>query len=113
MSWSGIIRVKETRTSFEVPLSSSVVSLRTYSGVCHFNIAGEEEIAITDPDALPKHILRLAGLIPKENVEKATQDIKSAYTNFSGKILIARRIGLTSNNAFWVAFYSSNSVLGS
>lgn len=105
--------LKGTRTFFEVPLKSSVLSLRTYSGIRHFDISGEEEIAIVDVSALPERILRLTGLIPPENVEKAMRDIKLAYSNFAGKVLIARRIRLTSPNAFWVAFYSSNDVLGS
>jgi len=94
-------------------LHSSVLSLRTYSGIRHFDISGEEEIAIINLDALPEHVLRLTGLIPKERVVGAMQDIKLAHTDFAGKVLLARRIRLTSPNAYWLAFYSSNNVLGS
>ena len=107
------LNLRKTKISFEIPVHSYVLSLRTYSGIRHFDISGEEEIAIINLDAIPEHVLRLTGLIPKEKVEGAMQDIKLAYTDFAGKVLLARRIRLTSPNAYWLAFYSSNNTLGS
>jgi hypothetical protein len=107
------LNLRKTKISFEIPVHSYVLSLRTYSGIRHFDISGEEEIAIINLDAIPEHVLCLTGLIPKEKVEGAMQDIKLAYTDFAGKVLLARRIRLTSPNAYWLAFYSSNNTLGS
>jgi hypothetical protein len=107
------IALKNTNASFDLPLGSTVLSLRTYSGVQHLNITDEEERGIVKVDELPQHVLAISGLLPKAEVRKAASDIKSAYDNFAGKILIARRIRLTSKNAFWVAFYSNNKILGS
>jgi 16S rRNA G966 N2-methylase RsmD len=98
---------------FKLPIDSLILSLRTYSGVRHLDISGEEEFGIVNPDLMEEHILRLSGLIPVEKVKQASTDIKEAYNDFAGNVLLTRRIRLTSPNAYWTAFYSNNVVLGS
>ena len=114
-SYQNVVRLlpKKANLFFEVPLNSTILSLRTYSGVRHLDITSEEEFAITDANAIPKHILKISGMLPEEQVKRACYDIKSAYDNFAGHILLARRIRLTSPNAFWLSFYSDNKILGS
>jgi len=107
------LSLKNTDTSLKVPLDATVYSLRSYSGIYHLDITDEEEMAIVDTKVLPRYILNLVGLMPYESVSLAAKDIKKAYERFSGNILLARRIRLTSPNAFWTAFYSENNVLGS
>ena len=105
------IRLKDSNVVFLAPLSSLVASLRTPSGVRHINITDEEEVAIVNPDALPTETLRLAGLLPVDKLKEASSDIKQAYEDLSGNLLIARRARLTSNNIYWLAFWSAKPVI--
>lgn len=107
------LRSKKRDVRFDAPLKALVPSLRTYSAVSHMNVTDEEEYAIVDPDVLPSHVSRFSGLVPRDKVRRACRDIKIAYDNLSGNILLARRIRLTSPQAYWLAFYSDNVMLGS
>jgi len=111
----GMIELKLKNAKVRVALKpdSLVHSLRTYSAVNHIDITGEEEFAIADVGALSKHILKLVGLVPHDKISRASQDIRTAYNDFASNILLTRRIQLTSPNAYWLAFYSDNSILGS
>jgi len=104
---------RKLKTLFDLPIEATIRSLRTYSSVRHLVITGEEEFGIVNPKAIPKHALKLSALIPFKKVLLASEDIKEAYKDFAGNILIARRIQLSSPNAYWLAFYSDNEVLGS
>jgi hypothetical protein len=110
---SVILKLKRANIFFELPIDSLVLSLRTYSGVKHLDISNEEEFGIINPAPVKEHLLKLSGLIPRKKVEQASKDIQEAYNDFAGSILLTRRIRLTSPNAYWLAFYSDNAVLGS
>jgi 16S rRNA G966 N2-methylase RsmD len=100
-------------TFFDVPHTAAVPSLRSYSGVKRFDITNEEEFAIIDPNVIPRHVINLTGMLPLSEVSKASKDIKEAYNSIGGNALIARRVQLTSPGAYWLAFFSSNKILGS
>ena len=106
------IKVKGSQLTYLIPIDACAISLRTPSGVRHIDISNEEEAVIINPDVLENEILKFAGLIPKDKVYEAARDIKYAYEDLSGNILIARRARLTSNNLFWLAFWSKNRVIG-
>jgi type I restriction-modification system DNA methylase subunit len=108
------LRIKsKMHTFFDVPIESTIPSLRTYSGVRHLDLTNEEERGLVDPKKIPEHILNLTGLIPREESLRAALDMMKAYEDMSGNVLIARRIQLTSPGAYWLAFYSDNKILGS
>ena len=107
------VKLKPKRISawLRLPIKATVFSLRTYSGVKHLDITGEEEIAIIDPNVLSSDILKLTGLLPLDKVVQAAEDIKSAYTDISSNLLLSRRVRLTSSGLFWLTFYSDKKVL--
>lgn len=107
------LRLKKHDRCLDLPLNACVRSLRTYSMVKHIDITDEEEFAIIDLSTLPQDYLEQSNLIPFDKALRATQDIKSAYEDLAGNILLTRRIQLTSPGAYWLAFYSNNRVLGS
>jgi type I restriction-modification system DNA methylase subunit len=107
------LKLRKANVFVKLPLNALVRSLRTYSAVKHIDITNEEEFGIVDSSVLPQDILKLSGLVPSDKVSGASQDIGYAFKDFAGKILLARRIRLTSPNAYWLAFYSDNEVLGS
>jgi len=47
-----------------------------------------------------------------QSVRKATNDIKSAYEDIAGNILLVRRLRITSTNIFWIAFFSERKIIG-
>jgi type I restriction-modification system DNA methylase subunit len=106
------IRVRRTKASFKIPMSSTVSSLRTYSKVRHLDITDEEEIAIIDAELIPHETLKMASLLPLNDAIKATKDISSAYDHLSGNILLVRKVRLTSPDFFWTAFFSNKRMLG-
>jgi len=97
--------------SFSIPKNACVCSLRTCTNVKHTNVSGEEEYAIIDPQNIERY-LTLAGLVKRELLYKAANDIKVAYNKIAGHILLARRLRLTSTNVYWLAFYSNNRIIG-
>jgi len=105
------IKVKGSKLTCLLPHDAVAISLRTPSGVKHIDITNEEEAVITNSNALKMEALKLAGLLPKDRVQEAARDIKCAYENLSGNVLIARRARLTSNNIYWLTFWSKNSVI--
>ena len=57
-----ILRTRDGR-NFEVKKDKAVCSLRTYAGVKHMDLTNKEEFAIIDPNAIPKEIREITGLI--------------------------------------------------
>ena len=106
------IKSKKKEILFEVPKSALVHSLRTYAGVKHLDISGEEEYAIVNPKVISKEHLKLGGLIDDKRLDDASIDIKKAYDEVAGHALLVRRTRLTSPNAYWLAFYSDNKIIG-
>jgi type I restriction-modification system DNA methylase subunit len=106
------IKLRNTKATFEIPVSSCIPSLRTYSKVRHMDISNEEEAAIIDVDAIPEAILRLAGLIPKNDTLKAANDISQAFEKISGNMLLSRKIRLNSKDLYWTAVISDKKLLG-
>jgi len=104
---------KKTKSFIDLPKAATVPCLRTYSGVKQIDITGEEEFAIIEASAIPEDIRNLLNLVPFEKVAKASLDIKKAHQELAGRVLLARRIQLSSPGAYWLAFYSDNEILGS
>jgi Holliday junction resolvase len=97
---------------FKMPLEALVRTLRTYSGVKHIDITDEEEYAIVEPNYIPNDIRRFTGLINPTKVRQATEDIRKAYDELAGDLLLVRKLQIPSPNIYWLAFRSSNRVLG-
>jgi type I restriction-modification system DNA methylase subunit len=106
------LKIRNTKMSFDIPDSATILSLKTYSKVRHVDITNEEERAIIDVESIPQENLKLAGLIPLNDAIRASNDIQSAYQKISGNILLIRKVRLTSADLFWTAFLSQNKVLG-
>jgi predicted RNA methylase len=106
------IRLANRNESFIIPKSACVPSLRTYANVKRMDVTGEEECAIINYQVINQRYLTSAGLIDRTLLHKATNDIKEAYKEIAGHILLARRLQLTSPNVYWLAFYSSNKIIG-
>jgi predicted RNA methylase len=106
------VRLAEHGISFTIPKSACVYSLRTYANVKHMDVSGEEEYAIVNPQTIDEKYLALAGLVDRMLLGRAAYDIKRAYNEIAGHILLARRLQLTSPNAYWLAFYSNNRIIG-
>lgn len=100
------------KLSATMRLEDVVPSLRTYSGVKHINVTGEEEVAIVNPKALPDEVLKLTGLIPIDRVLEAANDIEEAYNDLSGNFLLARKIRLSSPGLRWLAHYCDEKIIG-
>jgi hypothetical protein len=106
------IRVVKSDASFTVPKDVCVRSLRTYAGIRHMDVTGEEEYAIIKPQVINERFLISAGLLDKAKLYRASNDIKAAYEAIAGNILLVRRARITSGNLYWLAFYSSNRIIG-
>ena len=106
------IRLRGTKITFSIPRAKIIPSLRTYSKVRHIDLTGEEEVAIISPSDLPTEVLRGAGLIPLEDALNAAFDVKEAYNDLAGNLLLVRKAQLTSPELYWLSFYSSNKTLG-
>jgi hypothetical protein len=106
------IRVVKSNATFTVPKDACVHSLRTYAGIRHMDVTGEEEYAIIKPQVINERFLISAGLVDKTKLYRASNDIKSAYEAIAGNILLVRRARITSSNLYWLALYSSNKIIG-
>ncbi|MEM2507023.1 MAG: N-6 DNA methylase [Nitrososphaeria archaeon] len=106
------IRRGQKYSSAKIAKESCVYSLRSPAKVVHMNITNEEEYAIIDTKSIPDDILRPSGLVDKRKVRKAVKDIKSAYEDLAGNVLLVRRSRVTSPNIFWLAFFSERRILG-
>jgi hypothetical protein len=106
------VMVSKSNKMLSLPKDAVVYSLRTYAGVKHMDVTGEEEYAIIDAQAINKNYLTLAGFADTSLLYKASNDIKTAYNEIAGKVLLVRRARLTSSNLFWFAFYSSHELIG-
>jgi tRNA1(Val) A37 N6-methylase TrmN6 len=106
------VKIVKSNITFNLPKNATVYSLRTYAGVKHMDVTGEEENAIIEPQIINEKYLISAGLVDKASLYKASKDIKEAYEAIAGKILLVRRARITSNNLYWLAFYSSNKIIG-
>jgi len=101
---------RRNRLKFEVRRTQVVPSLRSYAGVNHMDITGEEEFAIVDPSVIPQEVRRLTGLINRALLRKAAQDIAEAYKDHAGNMLLGRRVFLTTIP--YIAYYSDNKLTG-
>jgi predicted RNA methylase len=106
------LTIKRHRGEFEISKLSCIHSLRTPAGVRHIDITGEEEYAIINPQAIPNNLLRMAGLIDRPSLSEACNDLKQAYRDLAGNILLVRRVRLTSPNIYWLTFFSNNKIIG-
>jgi predicted RNA methylase len=106
------LTIKGDKKKFGVSRSSCVYSLRTPAGVRHLDITGEEEYAIINSHAIPGNLLKIAGLVSRSKLEKASNDVKKAYKDLAGNILLVRRAQLTSPNIYWLSFFSTNKIIG-
>ncbi|MCD6264203.1 N-6 DNA methylase [Candidatus Bathyarchaeota archaeon] len=104
--------IRKLQLVITLPVAAVIPSLRTYSKVKHLDISNEEEFAIIDPTEIPSDKLKLAGLIPLNESIKAGNDIRSAYNNLAGNVLILRRNQLSSPDLYWLSFFSEKPVLG-
>jgi len=104
--------VRNTQTVFKISRNSCIYSLRTPAGVKHMDITGEEEFTIINPQAIPNDILKRAGFLNIYDLVKAADDIKQAYNDLAGNMLIVRRVQITSPNIYWLAFFSENRIIG-
>jgi type I restriction-modification system DNA methylase subunit len=95
---------------FRVDLGQIVPSLRSYAGVKHMDITGEEEYALVDPKVLDENIRKLTGLVDGDKLVKACEDIRKAYEDRAGNILLGRRVWL--QTVYYLAYYSENKVTG-
>jgi hypothetical protein len=106
-----IFREEVGGRTFKVPREALLKTLRTYSGVKHMDITGEEEYAIVDPAYIPENIKRDFGLVD-EKVKKAARGIREAYKDLAGDILLVRKLQIPSPGIYWLAFRSKDKVLG-
>jgi len=105
-------RVKSAQETFRVNRNNCVYALRSPAGVKHIDITDEEECAIVNPQAVPSDILRRVGFLNTRNLVRAANDIKQAYNDLAGNMLIVRRAQITSPNIYWLAFFSENRIIG-
>ncbi len=106
------LKATEPGSIFLLNRTDYVPSLRTYSGVKHLNLTHQEELAIVNPRSVPKQIRDLVGLVNPENLNRASKDIRSAYNDLAGEIVLARRIQLPSPGLHWLAWFTSNKAIG-
>ena len=103
---------KKSEQVYQLNRKYCLYSLRTPAGVRHMDITNEEEYAIKDPGALSQQILALAGLTELSALKRAAEDLKTAYKDLAGNILLVRRAQLTSPNIYYLAFFSENKIIG-
>jgi hypothetical protein len=103
---------QRSKTRVTISKQDLMPSLRTSAGVVHMDNTDEEEYAIVNIQRFPINILNLAGLINQEYLYRATNDIKQAYNDLAGNILLARRVRLTSPNVYWLTFFSERRIIG-
>jgi hypothetical protein len=106
------IKLRGTKITFTLPKTAVIPSLRTYSKVKQINITDNEEVAIIAPSNLPQETLRKAGLLPFRKTLDAASDIKEAFNDLAGNLLLVRKAQLSSLELYWLSFYSSNKILG-
>jgi hypothetical protein len=106
------LTIKGHKGEFEISKLSCIPSLRTPADVRHIDITAEEEYAIINPQAIPNDLLRMAGLVDRADLDEACNDLKRAYIELAGNILLVRRARLTSPNIYWLTFFSNNKIIG-
>jgi len=108
-----ILELKQRREiRFPVTKKACLPSLRSPAGVRHMDITGEEEYVIVNPEAIPREVLNSSGLINLQDLDEAAEDIRQAYSDLAGNILLVRRVRLTSPNIYWLTFFSENNIIG-
>ncbi len=105
-----ILRTRDGR-NFKVKKDKAVCSLRTYAGVKYMDLTNKEEYAIIEPNAIPKEIREITGLINSKKLNEACRDIREAYRAHAGNILLSRKVNLTATIRY-LAYYSENRVIG-
>jgi hypothetical protein len=98
--------------TFEISFEDVIPALRTYAGVKKISITSEKEYAIVNPKRIPSEIRKIKGMLNIEPYIKAANDIKSAYENLAGRMLLTRKVRLTSPNLYWLAYCAKDPVLG-
>jgi len=106
------VRAKGAQIIIKITRSDCVYSLRSPAGVKHIDVTGEEECAIINPQSIPSDVLRLTGFVNIRDLIEAANDIKQAYNDLAGNMLIVRRARITSPNIYWLAFFSDNKIIG-
>ena len=86
-------------------------SLRSPAGVKLMDISACHEYAIIDERALSKRAWEQAGFVERGKLLEAVKDVRAAHDDKACRILIARRLRLTSPNIYWLAFYSDKPML--
>jgi hypothetical protein len=87
------VRIVKSNATFAVPKDACVRSLRTYAGIRHTDVTGEEEYAIIKPQVIDEGFLVSAGFVDKAKLYSASNDIKSAYEAIAGNILLGEGLG--------------------
>ncbi len=107
-----ICPIKQKDSICEINLNCCIYSLRSPAGVSHFNITGKEEFALINGNAIPYNFLKVAGITNLSNFRRAIEDLKKAYDDLAGNILLVRRARLTSPNIYYLTFFSENKIIG-
>jgi hypothetical protein len=98
--------------SVEVRSSDTVRALRTYAGVRRIDISGNEECALINPKIVPLGIRKAKGMANLAGYNRAATDIRTAFRNLAGDVLLVRRAQVPSPGLFWLAHYTSKKALG-
>jgi SAM-dependent methyltransferase len=98
--------------SFEVDFSDVIPALRTYSGVRRIDISNSEEYALTNPKNLTLKIRKAKGMANMAKYSSAANDVRTAYKNLAGNVLLVRRAQMPSPGLYWLAYYTTNRALG-
>jgi len=106
------LRVLKAQMDFSMSKKNCVYSLRSPAKVIHMDVTGEEEYAVANAEGIPDDALKLAGLIDVLKVNAAANDVREAYNDLAGNILLVRRAQVTSPNIYWLAFFSERRIIG-
>jgi hypothetical protein len=107
------VKVKgKVEKTVELPKSMFIPAFRSYSNVVHVDITGEEDLAISSLDERIIEVLKRVGISDTLKVHRAVNDIKSAYSDLAGNMVLLRKFQIPSPGLYWLAFLSENRVLG-
>jgi len=96
-----------------LPKTFFVPAFRSYSNVKHLDITNEEDLALIGINDEIIDVLRAkAGLTDVNKISQAVKDIKAAYNDLAGNIILFRKFQIPSPGLYWIALYSENRVLG-
>ena len=101
-----VINIRNTKIERSIDKRYLVPSLRTTSGVRHFDITNESKFAIADEHALSNDDWKLAGLSDERRRRNAIHDVNEAYRDKANRILITYKVRITSPNVYWLVFHA-------